>query len=404
MDTTITRKRLALLGFAALFLIAGFGATRLKVGDDVSEAMLSTDPETIARYSDYLERFPNDQGALVVFEDLLCSDAGWELIKKTEAAFAASPAINRTLSLPSMSTRYVIGSGDTVDLSRFRDTEFSSAEERCKAAAEYSPYRNVLVSPDGRAAALFLVAEPGQNANAFSDTLMSIYSPLAAEAEVAGGRVVITGEAVVSAELSRVVSRDSALVAAILVAMLVFVFFITRSFTSTLIALGLSVFVVGVAYGFMGWSGMPLTPATSLVIFLLVPLTGTFVIHAHGYVARQAERKLIPDEAKSLCIFAGLTTAIGFACTGLTPAPDVQSLAIMGVVGIIAATAGVFLFVFPVLHGAKVLLFVVQFSVPRWPLIHSIAGIGLLLLFLLGIVYGMSRLKVDYGLNGQDDG
>ncbi|MBM4203707.1 MAG: hypothetical protein FJ194_06080 [Gammaproteobacteria bacterium] len=397
MNTTLKTKRLALLGFTALFFIAGIGATRLTVSDDVSEAMLPTDPETIARYSDYLARFPNDQGALVVFEDLLCSDAGWDLIKKTEAAFAASPAINRTLSLPSMSTRYVIGSGDTVDLSRFRDTDFSSAKERCKAAAEYPPYRNVLVSPDGRAAALFLIAEPGQNATTFSDTLMSIYTPLAAEAVTAGGRMVITGEAIVSAELSRVVSRDSALVAAILVAMLVFVYVITRSFTSTLVALGLSIFVVAVAYGFMGWVGMPLTPATSLVIFLLVPLTGTFVIHAHGYVGRQAERKLIPDEAKSPCILAGLTTAIGFACTGLTPAPDVQSLAIMGVVGIFAATLGVFIFVFPVLHGAKDLRFVVQFTVPRWPLIHSAAGIGLMLFFLLGIVYGMSRLKVDYG-------
>ncbi len=96
------------------------------------------------------------------------------------------------------------------------------------------------------------------------------------------------------------------------------------------------------------------------------------------------------------CIFAGLTTAVGFACTGMTPAPDVQALAIMGVVGICAATVGVFLFAFPVLYGAKNLRFTVQFTVPRWPLIHSAAGIGLLIFFVLGIVYGRSRLKVDY--------
>ncbi len=284
MDSITKQKRLALLGFAVLFVLAALGATRLKVTDDASEAMLPADPETVARYSDYLARFPNDQGALVVFEDLFCSEAGWDLIKKTEAAFAEHPVIDRTLSLASMSTRYVIGSGDTVDLSRFRDAEFSSPADRCVAATNYAPYRNVLVSPDGKAAALFLIAAPGQNATTFSDLLVDIYKPLAAEANAAGGRMVITGEAIVSAELSRVVARDSSLVAAILVAMLIFVYAITRSSTSTLVALGLSIFVVGFSYGFMGWIGMALTPATSLVIFLLVPLTGTFVINAHGYV------------------------------------------------------------------------------------------------------------------------
>jgi uncharacterized protein len=164
-----------------------------------------------------------------------------------------------------------------------------------------------------------------------------------------------------------------------------------------LVALGLSLFVLAFSYGFMGWVGMALTPATSLVIFLLVPLTGTFVIHSHGYVSRQAERKLIPDEAVMPSIFAGITTAIGFACTGMTPAPDVQALAIMGVVGILAATLGVFIFVFPVFYAAKNLRFAVQFTVPRWPLIHSGAGVAILLVFCVGIGYGLSRLKVDYG-------
>lgn len=389
-------KRLALAGFALLFVLAALGTTRLKVTDDASEAMLPTDPETVARYSDYLARFPNDQGALVVFENLLCSEAGWELIKRTEAAFRADPSVDRTLSLASMPTRYVIGNGDTVDLSRFRDAEFKTPDARCKAAAAYPPYRNVLVSPDGTATALFLIAEPGQHATTVSETLMQIYQPLAAEAAALGGRMVITGEPIISAELSRVVSRDSVLVGGILVAMLLLVFIITRSGVSTLVALGLGLFVVTFAYGVMGWLGMPLTPATSLVIFLLVPLTGTFVIHCHGYVARQAERKLFPDEAWKPCIVAGLTTAVGFGCTGLTPAPDVQSLAVMGVLGIAATTAGVFLFVFPVLHAAQNLRFVVQFSVPRWPLIHSYAGVGLLVFFALGIAYGMNRLKVDY--------
>jgi hypothetical protein len=112
-----------------------------------------------------------------------------------------------------------------VDLSRFRDVDIPDAETRCEAAANYPPFRNVLVSVDGRATALFLIARSDLNSTAFSETLIDLYTPLAAEATALGGRMIITGESIVSAELSRVVGRDSLLVAGILVAMLLFVSF-----------------------------------------------------------------------------------------------------------------------------------------------------------------------------------
>ncbi len=391
------QRRYALLAFVLLFLIAGIGATRLKVTQDASEAMLPTDPATVARYDDYLKRFPSDQGALVVFENLLCSEAGWQLIRKAEAAFRNEPSIDRTLSLATPSSRYVVGSGDSIDLSRFADVEFESGQARCDAAAGYAPFRDVLVSADGHAAALFLVAVGDKNANEFSDILTGIYAPLAAEATSLGGRMILTGEAIVSAELSRVVGQDSVLVGGLLVVMLVLVFIVTRSLPTTAIAFVLCGFVLMFAYGFMGWVGMALTPATSLVIFLLVPLSGTFVIHAHGYSARQSERQLIPEEARLPFCVAGLTTAVGFGCTGMTPAPDIQALAVMGVVGITASTLGVYIFVFPAMYGVKNLKFAVAFAIPRWPLIHPAAGLGVLAFFLLFIGWGLSRLQVDYG-------
>ncbi len=397
MTSVHKQRRYALLAFVLLFLLAALGATRLKVTEDASEAMLPTDPATVARYADYLKRFPSDQGALVVFENLLCTDAGWQLIRKAEKAFRKEPSIDRTLSLASPSTRYVVGTGDTVDLSRFADVEFESGQARCDAAAAYTPYRNVLVSTDGKAAALFLIAAGDKNANEFSDILTNIYTPLAAEATALGGRMIITGEAIVSAELSRVVAQDSALVGGLLVAMLVLVFIVTRSPLSSAIALGLCLFVLAFAYGFMGWIGMKLTPATSLVIFLLVPLTGTLVIHAHGYASRQVAPQLIPDEARMAFLLAGSTCALGFACTGMTPAPDIQALALMGVVGIFASMLGVFLFVFPTMYGVKNLKFAVAFALPRWPLIHPSAGIGVLAIFLVIIGWGLSRLEIDYG-------
>ena len=90
--------------------------------------------EAEGRYRDFLNRFPNDRGALVVFEGLLCSDEGWQLIRDSEAAFSAHPMIDRTISLASPSSRYIVTDGDLVDLSRFADAQFDSAQARCEAA------------------------------------------------------------------------------------------------------------------------------------------------------------------------------------------------------------------------------------------------------------------------------
>ena len=200
-----------------------------------------------------------------------------------------------------------------------------------------------------------------------------------------------------SAELSFVVARDSIYIGGIVLIMLVLVFFITRSVTTSLTSLGLNLFVLAASFGFMGWTGLQLTPATSMVVFLLVPLTTAFVIHAHGYVERQQERDLIPVEARLPCLLAGVTTAIGFACTGLTPAPDVQSLAVMGVAGIAAGTFGIFFFVFPVLTRQEEVSFAVRFRVPTWPLARPSTGIMMLTVLAIVMVLGLSRLKIDYG-------
>ncbi len=386
----------AIGAFVAIFVVAAVGATRLQVSADAAEAMLPTDPETVAQYDDFLSRFPSDQGALVVFENLLCSKAGWELIVRTESAFSNHPFIDRTISLASPSARYVVQEGDVVDLSRFADIPFDSGSARCAAAASYPPFANVLVADDGYATAMFLVAAGDSDATAFSAELKALAAPFMQEAEALEGRIILTGEAVMSAALSEVVARDSVLIGGVLLIMLALVYFATRAISTTCVSLALNIFVLAVAYGSLGWLGIGLTPSTSLVVFLLVPLSSAFVIHAHGYVVRSESKALIPREAIIPCTLAGLSTAMGFACTGLTPAPDIQTLALVGVIGIAAGTTGVFLFVFPVLSSVSDLRFALAFSVPRWPILRPGISMMMLVLFVLVSAVGLFRLSVQY--------
>ncbi|MEM7078405.1 MAG: MMPL family transporter [Pseudomonadota bacterium] len=384
-----------------LLLVFSIGALRLQISDDASEAMLPTDPGTIARYEDYLARFPSDQGALIVFVDLLCNPDGWLLMQEVERRFRTLEDVERTVSLMSASSRMVRRTqdelmGESIDLSIFADIPFADAQARCTAARDYPPFNRMLVSGDGRATALLLIAAGDLHAVDFAAQLRETILPFTARAQALGGQIIVTGEAVMSAELSNVVARDSVFVGVILCMMLVLLFAITRSWQVVGCAALLNVFVLAVAYGFMGWMQISLTPATSMVVFLLVPLSSAFVIHAHGYIVRAQEAGGEQATRRLPFILAGVSTAVGFACTGLTPAPDVQMLALMGFVGIAAATLGVFLFVFPFLDQ-RPLRYVLRFAVPRRFLANPIYGVVLLVLLLAICIGGLARTKIDYG-------
>ncbi len=390
------RGRLRAISGGVLFLLFLTGTAWLKVTDDASESMLPTDAATVARYQDYLDRFPSDQGALVVFEGLLCQEAGWQLMSEVEAQFARHPLIDRTVSLMSATTRYVTGEGDTLELDVFRDIEFDDPAERCAIGRSYAPFRQILVA-DNDATALFLIAAGDSDAVAFSRELKSVIEPYLARADALGGSIILTGEAVMSAELSNVVASDSVLVGAVLLLMLALLFVLTRSWIAVACAFILNVWVLAVTYGFMGWIGLELSPATSLVVFLLVPLASAFVVHAYGYVVRTEDKSQAPQLARTAFVMAGVSTAIGFACTALTPAPDVQRLALMGVVGIAAASVGVFLIVFPILLWKPNFSYVVRFGITRGFLGNPVYGYVLFAALIVSTAIGLSQLRIDYG-------
>ncbi len=386
---------------SVLLAFSVFGVTQLRVSDDAAEAMLPTDAESVARYADYLDRFPSDQGALIVFEDLICKEQGWALFKTVEQVFDQHPMVDRTLSLASRSSRYMVNRSqadqeDVLELEVFADVDFPSAHARCAAAQDYQPFKDILISPAGNAAALFLITQGDHDAVTTSQSLLAAVNPYMEEATHLGGRIIITGEAIISAELSKVVAEDSLLIGLLLILMLVLLYITTRSWRAVLASFLLNVFVLICAYGFMGLVGLELTPATSLVVFLLVPLASAFVVHAYGYVSRSEAPGGRGNLTRNAFLFAGLTTAIGFACTGLTPAPDIRSLALMGVVGIVATTSGVFLFVFPVLRKMPLNPFIVQFAFPRIVITQPIYGWVLLGILVAFTALGLSRLKIDY--------
>jgi len=387
--------RLAIGGILFVFFLAG--AIQIRVTDDASSGMLPTDEVKVARYEDFLSRFPNDQSVIIIFENLLCSNEGWQLLQQLEEEALRLSSVSRAYSVNSRTARYVQVTPDEIDFSVFADVQFQTAVERCEAAYSYSPFREVYVTDHGSTGALLLLTERGADAVSVSTHLRELVSRHAPRALELGGDIILTGEPIMSAEVSRVIAKDTVYIVVNVVIMLTLLYLVTRSITTVASALCLIVFVLSASYGTMGWLGVTLTPATSLVVFLLVPLSSAFVVHAHGYRSRSGLVHETDRTPRVAFLLAGVTTAIGFASTGLTPAEDIQRLAVMGFLGIGAATAGVFLIVFPILESRGSQSFTMELHVPLTLLARPVYGYVFFAALVTMTAYGLSQVTVNYG-------
>jgi len=388
-------RGLLLAAYAALFLVMLLGAVRVTISDDASAAMLEREGENYTKYSEYLDHFPSDIGAIAVFVNLLCTDAGWKLIQAAEQEFRSHPVVSKTSSIASPNARYITSGVDYIDLERFSDLTLD-AKSRCDRAYQYEPFRDLLVSREGTATAIYLTAANNVGTEDFARSVTEIRDRYVDQARLLGGDILITGDPIMSTEIARVISEDTLYVLALILLLIVITYLITRSLKTCVASLCTIVFSLVGAFGFMGWVGLEITPGTALAIFLLGPLSAAFVIHAHGYVVRKNTETVIPEDAIIPTLFAGGTTALLFSCTGLTPAPDVQSLAILGVVGILFATLGAFLVAYPILTFRTRLTYAINFAIPRWALVRPWTAYLLLILFGIEIAIGLSKLRFEY--------
>jgi predicted RND superfamily exporter protein len=371
------------------------GAIRVSVSDDASDAMLEKQGFNYTKYLEYLDHFPSDVGAVVVVENLLCSDRGWKLIQEVEQAYRAHPHVRKTISIASPSARYIKGNESSIDLRRFNEIQLAD-QLRCTKAYQYEPFRDLLVAQGGKAIAIYIVAERGLDTLSFSTSVEQLRDEYLPRAHALGGNILVTGDPIMSSEIARVISRDMLYIIALVLLLIFVTLLITQSVRTCIASLLTMTLSLAGAFGFMGWLQLDLTPGTALAIFLLGPLSAAFVIHAHGYAARDLESSIIPREAVLPTIFAGITTATLFACTALTPAPDVRSLAMLGVIGIGFATLSLFLVVYPLLAGSKNLGYTIQFSIPRWAIVRPWVAYVLLGVFIIEIVLGFSKIRFEY--------
>ncbi len=392
MSKRVVIRLSASLAVAVVFLL---GASKAHITEDASAAMLPSDPTWHEEYQRYIDEFPGDNSVLLATDGLLCTAQGWELLKAIHDDLENLAHTRMVISIAGEATKYARATGDEISVDSFAHLTFDKATDRCEAAASYKPFVRALVSERGTKSVFVVFSKPKQDAVSITTDMHNLVKRYQPAIDALGGTIELTGEPILSAEVSVLVANDSRYIALTFMMMLALLALFTRSIHAVVATLALTTFVLSVAYGTMGWLEISITPATTLTVFLLVPLTSAFVIHAFAYDVRK-RMSGTRINANMAFVFAGISTCIGFAATGMTPAQDIQNMALMGVVGIIAAASGVFVIVFPILGMGKS---------PR-PLIGSRHAIKILANPLLGItllvalsslsVYGLAKIEFNY--------
>lgn len=388
-------RRICFVAFAILIVLLSAIATKTQVSDDISAAMIAKDQNSYQFYLEFLKHFPNDLYAVLAFKGIVCTKEGWSVLSDADSFALQKSTVDKTISLASTNTKYVYEQNEELFVDSFTDIYTYSASDRCEKAASYKPYRNSLINADKSVALLVVIAKEGVTAIEFANSIRDIRENFSDRVSELGGEIWISGDAVMSSEISNTLNADLSLILVLLFLMLVCVQITIRSVRVTVAAFVTVVFSIIGALGTAVALGLAITPGSALAIFLLAPLSTAFVIHASAYRSRSEEPELIPPDSIFPILFAGLTTAALFGATGLTISPDVQSLAIVGVSGILWATLSIFIFVFPLLHSSTT-LYPVAVTIPRWAFVNPWISYFILGVLVLWVSIGLTTLRFEY--------
>ena len=334
------------LFFAIVLLsLSGVGLSNLQYSDDAAAAMLPSNQEWIEKYKEFLAEFPGDQVIVVATENLICSSNGWHLFEQMNEDLSDLD-FRRTFSLANNSTKVIRGGDQSISIDSLSALDFT-ASERCAFTSSNDLYTNLY--SEG-AAPIYLTSDPKNSTTELIASVKGVIEEYDADLAALGAQSYATGEPVLSARISELVRKDTLIVTISFAIMIFLTFCFTSSLAVLVATVFLNIFVLTCTYGVMGWAGVTITPATTLVIFLLIPLSSAFVIHAYWHVN---PRTTIRTSFKTAFLAAGFSTAIGFGATGFTPASDIQSMAAMGVVGVLILTIGVWCVVLPILSYQK---------------------------------------------------
>jgi predicted RND superfamily exporter protein len=169
-----------------------------------------------------------------------------------------------------------------------------------------------------------------------------------AELDPVNINVQLFGSAVINLALAEAVERDMALLipSSYLIIFLA-IYFLSRSFIGTLLALLMTLLSVATVFGLLGWTGKQLTPVVGVVpsmIMIIVIADCMHILASFQYYLKQGFEKLDAiNEAIQVnfkpVVITSVTTALGLLCLNFSESPPYRDLG--NLVALAAIIAGI---------------------------------------------------------------
>lgn len=200
---------------------------------------------------------------------------------------------------------------------------------------------NLLVSPDRTTTGIHLLLEDfGEDPEALGLLVTGVQKVVADQ----GGkwtRLALSGLPLVKHEASRLVLRDQRIFSPLCFLILgIVLFFITRHFTGMALPLALAGLTIIWTLGLYAWCGERLNMITSLLPPVIMTLSASTAIHVYMEWLQSEEpdnRRRITGVIRKLtlpCLFASLTTVIGFLSLLLSDTPAVRLFGEYAAIGV----------------------------------------------------------------------
>jgi len=349
-DHALPPHRIALTFVVLITILCVPGLFQIDVETDMTGSWTVPLTPSSVRYADYLDRFPPDNGAIVVVTGGLETEDRWIALDELTADLDALECVDRTESLTT--SEYVRGDADGVEVINVLDLLPTPGAELTEIVRAYPPFENIFISSDGFATAVYIRAVHDTTPQEFTPAVQAVIDRHApALTAVEGGAIFQGGEMRANLELANLTIKSTGLIFATIMVMFLVAAALSRSAYVGFIAGMTGGICVMITFAFMGYAGITLTPVNSLVVFMFVPLGAASVLHADAYIRHGDEFiwGFLPRIAIRPFIFATITTMTAFCATANSGYPDVQQFGLIGALGIAASLLVVIVFAFPLL-------------------------------------------------------
>lgn len=309
-----------LLLIGGLTLFFGYHCLQLEVDRD-NRSMDADNEAQKSLEAEFRDTFNEGDSILVAINDEgLSTDNGRGRIRELAAELASLEGVERVISAA--------------------DFDFEIPESQ----------RGLLLSEDGKMAGVRLILEKFNDEGQKLSALIAKIELIAAEETENGIRVAVTGLPVQKYEVGILVRRDQRVFAPLSLLVLgVVLLFVTRRFSGMLFPLLVSAITICWTLGIYSLCGHSLNMITSLLPPVIMTLSVATTIHIYLDWLHEAEmenRKRILAAVRNLyrpCLFASLTTAIGFLSLLLSETPAVRLFGMFAALGVaISYLLGVF--------------------------------------------------------------